>query len=116
MIIYGIKNCMTVRKALAFLDQNQIAYTFHDYKKQAIDAETLQSWLSTYGREPIVNTRGTTWRNLSEAEKQKALSGDVGLIEILQQYPSIIKRPILQTPNGLIIGFNESLYAELKKL
>lgn len=113
-VVYGIKNCITVRKALAFLDQNQIAYTFHDYKKQPIDGQTLQLWLKDYGREKIVNMRGTTWRNLSEMEKGKALQSESALIEILQQYPSIIKRPILQTPNGLIIGFNEALYAELK--
>ena len=111
--LYGIKNCITVRKALSFLEQHQIPYQFHDYKKQGIDEAQLLRWLKEFGFDKVINKNGTTWRNLSEEEKNKVLQNETGTLEMAKHYPSIIKRPILVSPKKILIGFNEALYQEL---
>lgn len=113
MKIYGIKNCSSMKKAFDALNQAQISYEFHDYKKLGIDAETLQYWLNTLGAEVIVNKKGTTWRKLTEAEQQHALSSEHALIDTLMTHTSLIKRPILQSSQGIIVGFDAAQYAEL---
>lgn len=111
--IYGIKNCSTMKKAFDLLNELGLAYEFHDYKKQGIDAETVKTWLDALGQDIILNKKGTTWRKLSEAEQNHATSNESNLIETLIAQPSLIKRPVLQTPQGYVIGFDEAAYANL---
>lgn len=111
--IYGIKNCGSMKKAFTALDENRITYAFHDYKKQAISAEKLQQWLAEVGQEVILNKRGTTWRKLSPEQQSYALENEQQLIETLVSQPSMIKRPVLETPQGLIVGFDEAKYRAL---
>ena len=108
--IYGIKNCSSMKKAFDLLNELGLAYEFHDYKKQGIDAETLKVWLEHVGQELILNKKGTTWRKLTEAEQQHALASQDQLIETLMAQPSLIKRPVLQTTQGYIVGFDEAAY------
>ena len=112
--IYGIKNCSSVKKALTLLDELQLTYEFHDYKKQGIDADTLKTWLDAVGADVVLNKRGTTWRKLSEEQQQYALSNENALIETLIANTSLIKRPILATAHGFIVGFDEAQYKHLK--
>lgn len=102
-----------MKKAFDALTQTNISYQFHDYKKQGIDAETLHTWLNELGQDVILNKKGTTWRKLSESEQQYALANDAQLIEILMQHSSLIKRPILKTKTGWLVGFNEAEYQQL---
>ncbi len=81
--IYGIKNCSSMKKAFDLLNEMGLAYEFHDYKKQGIDAETVQKWLNDVGQNVILNKKGTTWRKLTEAEQQTALSNETNLIHAL---------------------------------
>ncbi len=111
--IYGIKNCSSMKKAFDLLNDLGLAYEFHDYKKQGIDADTLKMWLEAQGQDVILNKKGTTWRKLSEQEQQLALSSEHHLIDALATHTSLIKRPVLQTPKGLIVGFDETAYREL---
>lgn len=111
--IYGIKNCNSMKKAFDALTAKGIAYEFYDYKKQGIDAETLTVWLKEIGADKVLNKKGTTWRKLSEAEQNHATSNESNLIETLIAQPSLIKRPVLQTPQGYVIGFDEVAYANL---
>ncbi|WP_269913960.1 Spx/MgsR family RNA polymerase-binding regulatory protein [Acinetobacter sp. HY1485] len=111
--IYGIKNCSSVKKAFTLLDELQLTYEFHDYKKQGIDADTLKTWLDAVGADVVLNKRGTTWRKLSEAEQQYALSSENALIETLIAHTSLIKRPILATAHGFVVGFDEAQYKNL---
>lgn len=102
--IYGIKNCDTMKKAFAWLEQSGIEYDFHDYKKSGIDAATLARWEKTLGWEALLNRRGTTWRKLDEAtqasvDRKKAL-------QLMQEQPSLIKRPVLENGNELLCGFD----------
>jgi Spx/MgsR family transcriptional regulator len=111
--IYGIKNCSTMKKAFTLLDELGIQYTFHDYKKSGIDADTLQQWIDTLGLDIVMNRKGTTWRGLSDAEQVEA-NTVAGALELMQCKSSAIKRPILSNGKGLLIcGFIEDEYRRL---
>ncbi|OTG74588.1 arsenate reductase [Acinetobacter sp. ANC 4169] len=112
--IYGIKNCNSMKKAFDLLNELGLAYEFHDYKKNGIAAETLKTWLDAKGQEVILNKKGTTWRKLSETEQQVALASENNLIEALTHHNSLIKRPVLETASGYIVGFDEDAYRSLK--
>ena len=112
--IYGIKNCSSMKKAFDLLNELGLAYEFHDYKKQGIDAETVKKWLDEVGQDLILNKKGTTWRKLSEQEQQTALASQTNLITALTTHSSLIKRPVLETVSGYIVGFNEATYTALK--
>ena len=102
-----------MKKAFDLLNELGLAYEFHDYKKQGIDAETLKHWLDAEGQDKILNKKGTTWRKLSEAEQAQALSSEADLIEALRTHNSLIKRPELATADGFIVGFDETAYRAL---
>ena len=112
--IYGIKNCSSMKKAFDLLTELGLAYEFHDYKKQGIDAETVKKWLDEVGQDLILNKKGTTWRKLSEEEQQTALASQTNLINALTTHSSLIKRPVLETASGYIVGFDEEAYRALK--
>lgn len=112
--IYGIKNCSSMKKAFDLLNELGLAYEFHDYKKQGIDAGSLKAWLDAKGQDVILNKKGTTWKKLSEQQQQVALASEAGLIDALAAHSSLIKRPVLQTPQGYIVGFDEAAYRALK--
>ncbi|WP_130803935.1 arsenate reductase [Acinetobacter ihumii] len=111
--IYGIKNCNSMKKAFDALNEKGLSYEFHDYKKQGIDAETLKIWLEKIGADTVLNKKGTTWRKLSADEQQHALSSETHLIDTLVAHPSLIKRPVLQTASGYLVGFDEAAYQQL---
>ncbi|MDP9805116.1 arsenate reductase [Acinetobacter calcoaceticus] len=112
--IYGIKNCNSMKKAFDALQAKELNYDFHDYKKQGIDADTLKIWLKEIGQDTVLNKKGTTWRKLSEEEQTHALSSEDNLIETLVAQPSLIKRPVLQTSQGFIVGFDEATYQNIQ--
>ncbi|GAA5586824.1 protein YffB [Acinetobacter calcoaceticus] len=112
--IYGIKNCNSMKKAFDALQAKELNYDFHDYKKQGIDADTLKIWLKEIGQDTVLNKKGTTWRKLSEEEQTRALSSEDHLIEALIAQPSLIKRPVLQTSQGFIVGFDEATYQNIQ--
>lgn len=113
MKIYGIKNCNSMKKAFDALQQANIAYEFHDYKKLGIDADTLKTWIAQLGVETVLNKKGTTWKKLSEEQQQYTLENEHNLIEMLMANTSMIKRPILDTGEKLIAGFDEQTYQKL---
>ena len=114
MHIYGIKNCNTVKKALLWLEENNISYTFHDFKKEGVSEKKLQEWEGQIGWEPLVNKRGTTWRQLSP-EAQSAVVDAASANQLMQAKTSVIKRPVIEGPSGVILGFDASEYhAKLK--
>ena len=104
-VIYGIKNCDTMKKAFAWFDGAGIAYRFHDYKKSGMDAATLARWCTQLGWEALVNTRGTTWRRL--APEQRVLADTTAAIALMQTQPSLIRRPVIETGTGeLLVGLD----------
>ena len=105
LTIYGIKNCNTMKKAFLWLDENNISYQFHDYKKSNLAENTLDDWLSALGWEVIVNQKGTTWRKLA---LDKNMLDNQRIKPIILQNLSMIKRPLLVLDNGQIMfGFDK---------
>jgi arsenate reductase (glutaredoxin) len=107
--MYGIKNCDTIKKARTWLDEHGVGYDFHDYKAVGIDAARLARWIAAEGWETVLNRAGTTFRKLSDADKAD-LDADKATALMLAQ-PSMIKRPVLEHPGGILIGFKPELYA-----
>ncbi|HBZ14169.1 MAG TPA: ArsC family reductase [Pantoea sp.] len=109
-VMYGIKNCDTIKKARNSLASSGIDYRFHDYRVDGLDDALLQSFIDQLGYEALLNTRGTTWRKLPEAERAAVNDAESAKAVMLAQ-PAIIKRPVLASPQGdLLVGFNDSLY------
>jgi len=108
MILYGIRNCDTVKKARAWLDQRGIKYDFHDYKTAGIDEPRLRGWASELGWERLLNRPGTTFRKLPEADKE-GIDEDKAIGLMLDQ-PSMIRRPVLDLGERCIVGFSEAMY------
>lgn len=102
---YGIPNCDTVKKARAWLDARGIAYTFHDYKKEGADPAKLTRWVRERGWETLLNRAGTTFRKLPDADKQGIDAAKA--VKLMLEQPSMIKRPVVEYPGGLLVGFKE---------
>lgn len=104
--IYGIPNCDTVKKARKWLDANGLEYDFHDYKKEGVKASKVEEWIADKGVDIVLNKRGTTFRKLSDAEKADAADSHKA-VALLVQHPSMIKRPVAEHADGILIGFKE---------
>ncbi|MGZ5006356.1 MAG: ArsC family reductase [Methylobacter sp.] len=110
--LYGIKNCDTVKKARSWLDQNGIAYQFHDFRTDGLTPELLDHFAEGLDWSKLLNRSSTSWRQLS-AEQQADLSREKAL-QLMLSTPTLIKRPVLDTGNKLILGFKaENYQAEL---
>jgi Spx/MgsR family transcriptional regulator len=111
MILYGIPNCDTVKKAREWLDAHGLAYELHDYKKRGLDGGRLRTWVDELGWEALINRRGTSWRKLDPALRDAV--DEATAIRIMLENPSIIRRPVLDTGDGLLVGFAEDVYSGL---
>jgi Spx/MgsR family transcriptional regulator len=111
LTLYGIKNCDTVKKARRWLEDHGVEYQFHDFRQDGLDKKQLTSWIETLGWETILNKRSTTWRNLSD--KDKDISSNQQANKLLLANPTLIKRPISQNNKNLLVGFKESEYKKL---
>jgi arsenate reductase len=109
--IYGIKNCDTMKKARAWLDEHGVAYAFHDYKAEGITRAKLEAWAKKVGWEVLLNRAGTTFRALPD--KDKAGLTEKKAIALMLEQPSMIKRPVLDLGDGrLQVGFKPEIYQE----
>lgn len=106
--LYGIPNCDTVRKARKWLDAQGIAYVFHDFKKEGADAGRVARWVDAAGLDTVLNRRGTTWRKLSGEEKARAEGNEA--VSLLVQHPSMIKRPVVEHGDTVLVGFKEDIW------
>jgi Spx/MgsR family transcriptional regulator len=111
VILYGIVNCDTVKKARAWLDARGVAHRFHDFKKAGVPPDELDRWIERLGWEPLVNRRGTTWRKLDEAMRERVVDAAQARTLMLAQ-PSVMKRPVVQWSDGAVtVGFDETVFA-----
>jgi arsenate reductase (glutaredoxin) len=110
MIIYGIKNCNTVKSAIDWLKKHNVEFEFHDYKSKGITETKLKDWCNQVGWESLVNKRGTTWRQLEESV-QKKITNEKSAIALMEEKTSVIKRPLVEQ-NGkvILLGFVEEEY------
>ncbi|HXI01116.1 MAG TPA: ArsC family reductase [Sphingobacteriaceae bacterium] len=112
MKIYGIKNCDTVKKALTWYKDQQVAYDFHDFKKSGISEDKLKEWANQVGWEALINKRGTTWKKLDPA-LQNTITTEDAAFKLMQDKTSVIKRPVSETKSGkIVLGFNEDQLSE----
>ena len=107
--LYGIPNCDTVKKARKWLDAQGIAYTFHDYKKTGADPAKLTAWVDAKGWETVLNRAGTTFRKLPDADREGLDAGKA--VALMAAHTSTIKRPVVEYPGGLLVGFKEPEWA-----
>ncbi|OUR87307.1 arsenate reductase [Gammaproteobacteria bacterium 42_54_T18] len=110
MTMYGIKNCDTIKKARKWLEAEGVDYQFHDYKKEGIQKDQLAAWIDQLGWEVLLNKRGTTWRKLPDDVKDNI--DETSAITVMLENTSIIKRPVLDTGNTLLVGFSADEYAK----
>jgi arsenate reductase (glutaredoxin) len=113
LIVYGIPNCNTVKKARTWLDGQGQAYTFHDYKKQGVPTERLDAWIKAVGWEVLVNRQGTTWRQLDDATKA-GVTDAVSARALMLEKASVIKRPVIEQDGAVLaVGFDDKKAAEV---
>ncbi|MBV8466581.1 MAG: ArsC family reductase [Burkholderiales bacterium] len=112
MKLYGIPNCDTVKKARVWLDSQGAAYQFHDFKKQGLDTALLNTWVAQVGWQKLVNKQGTTWRKL-DPTRQAVVVDAPSAIELMLEYPSLIKRPVLVREGKMAVGFDVDAYTAL---
>lgn len=111
LILYGIPNCDTVKKARTWLDVRGLAYTFHDYKKFGAETGKLAAWCNAVGWDKVLNRAGTTFKKLLEADK--ADLDQAKAVAVMAANPSCIKRPIVEHPGGILVGFKEAEWAAM---
>ena len=110
-VMYGIKNCDTIKKARKWLEENNVAYEFYDYKKEGVSDELAQTFINELGWESLINKRGTTWRALAEDIKNNI--DEAMAKQLMLENPSIIKRPLLDTGSKKVLGFKAEDYQAL---
>lgn len=110
MVLYGISNCDTVRKARKFLEANQLEFKYHDFRKDGLDATIIQGWLQQITYQQLINKRSTTWKTLSDTQRQAVEQQDLTL---LVENPTLIKRPVLVTADHIYLGFDLATYQSL---
>ena len=107
IIVYGIPNCDTAKKAMALLKKEKVNFSFHDYKQLGITPQKLEEWCKKKSWEIILNKRSTTWRELDEAEQKKVVDQQAA-IKLMLKNNSVIKRPVIEINENLLVGFNET--------
>ena len=112
IILYGITNCDTIKKARAWLADDNVDYCFHDFKKAGVSRELLSGWLAALPWQSLVNTRGTTWRGLPQAQRDAVVDTD-SAIALMLASPSVIKRPVLEAFGAVHVGFSADLYGQI---
>jgi len=109
--LYGIPNCDTVKKARKWLETNAIEYRFHDFRKDGINSDLIRQWLQTQSWEILLNKRGTTWRQLPDAQKEGV--DEAKAIELMVAHPALIKRPVTVHGKQIGVGFREQDFQAL---
>jgi Spx/MgsR family transcriptional regulator len=109
--VYGIPNCDTIKKTLDWYKKKNIPVAFHDYKKQGIKKEKLAEWCMLVGWELLLNKKSTTWRSLSPADQQ-LITNEKMAIKLMIEFPSIIKRPVIEMNDKIMVGFNETYFTK----
>ena len=113
MIVYGIKNCNTVKAALNWLKKNNVGFEFHDYRSKGISETKLKQWSRQVGWESLVNKKGTTWRQLDEGVRAK-ITSEAAAVALMKEKTSVIKRPLVESNDKVVaLGFDEMDYKKL---
>ena len=113
--VYGIAQCDTVKKARAWLAEQALDYHWHDFKKQGVPQALLEQCLQQFGRDALINRKGTTWRKL-DPSVQAAVTDAASASALMADNPSVIKRPVVEWNDGTVtVGFDEAAWAQKAK-
>jgi len=107
--IYGIRNCDSMKKAFVWLAEHAVAFDFVDYRQAAPTPAQLADWNHRVGWKALLNTRGTTWRRLGEEERADV--DEARALTLMARHPSLIRRPVIDTGEALLVGFDPDRYA-----
>jgi arsenate reductase len=110
--MYGIRNCDTIKKARAWLEHKGVDLEFHDFKSAGLDPGTLARWVADIGWETLLNRSGQTWRKLPETRKA-AVTDSASATALMLEFPTVIKRPVLEAGKQLLVGFDAVRYASI---
>lgn len=108
--IYGIPNCDSVKKAIQWIKANKLDFTFHDFRIEEITSSKLKKWTNKVGWDVLLNKKSTTWRGLSVEEQ--SVSNNTQAIKLMVKYLTLIKRPVIEFNDSLLVGFNEEAYSQ----
>ncbi|MGM0524570.1 MAG: Spx/MgsR family RNA polymerase-binding regulatory protein [Pseudomonadota bacterium] len=108
--VHGISNCDTVKKSLKWLDNNNVRYQFRDVRKDPITAHEVEQWLQQVPAEQLVNKRSTSWRQLTEQQKQ--LADNTAVAKLIAEQPTLFKRPLVQDEHDMHVGFNDASWQQ----
>ena len=111
MIIYGIPNCDSVRKARRWFEEHDIEYYFYDIREKGLQQHTLLEWIKEVGWETLLNKRSTTWRNVDKSIKDNIDAQSA--MDLMCEQPTLIKRPVIEGADSLIVGFDISKYEQI---
>ena len=111
IIVYGIPNCDNIKKTLDWYKNKNIGVEFVDFKKLGITKEKLGYWSKKVGYEILLNKKSTTWRSLEIATQQKIINEEAA-IQLMLEYTIIIKRPVIEINDNVIVGFNETYFTK----
>jgi len=112
LVLYGVPNCDTVKKARAWLAEHSVPHQFHDFKKQGVPSDRLDAWIREVGWERLLNRKGTTWRKLDAAAQDSARDA-AGAKSLMIEHPSVIKRPVVEWSGQTTVGFDAAQWALL---
>jgi arsenate reductase (glutaredoxin) len=108
--LYGIRNCDTVKKARRWLDERGVAYRFHDFRTDGLGADRLDGWIRAAGWETLLNRRGTTWRQLPEADRAGIDAERAAALML--EHPTLIRRPVVEHGKQVLVGFNAEAFTQ----
>ena len=111
IVLAGIKNCNTVRSARRWLDDNNIEHAFLDLRSDQFEKKTLGTWLEKIEWSALLNKRSTSWRGLEDNEREDL--DEARAMKLMLQYPTLIKRPVLQLDDNIELGFSAERYANI---
>jgi len=111
--VFGLKNCDTCRNALKWLKDSRFIHEFHDIRDNSIDADTVSRWIFAVGWDALLNTRSATWRGLPD--EKRAIFNEQAAMELMLESPTLIKRPVFESGDQVVVGFKDAQKAVLEK-
>ncbi len=112
--VFGIKNCDTIKKALKWLTEQSVGHQFHDFRKDGLTRGLLENWAEELGVDILLNKRGTTWRKLPDSQKDDLSDNEI--IDLLVEFPAMIKRPVFDFGDKRRVGFSKKDQGEIAVL
>ena len=110
--IYGIANCGSVKKAFSWLSENGIKFEFHDFKNEPLTEAKITEWLHAQPMEILLNKKSTAWKGLTLVAQKKTSKKD-DAIKIMQATPNLVKRPVIEFKDNVLVGYDETTYKEI---